>query len=715
MKFAAKRIAENLLFAADIFILFLVLFENKMSIPAWLQSVGRMHPMFVHFPIVILLLAMGMEFFRFNSDFHKQSFYQDFTTALLLAGALFAAITVILGLLLSNESAYAGSSVEWHKWMGISIVSIASLVYWNRNAGWYKAPIAKSVAVIAIVCVIISGYLGAGITHGDDFISTPLLAFRAAEKVPVDKAVIYTDVVQPIFRSKCMNCHNSGKAKGGLILDNPEDILKGGKIGKLFIAGNADSSLIIERIHLPEEEKKHMPLTGKPQLSKDEMDIIYLWIQSGADFKKKLTALPGNDSLRLIASKFLAPPEEEKYDFEAADEKTIKALSNNYRVVYPVAKESPALVVDFYNKNQFSSKTLADLIAVKKQIIELNLNKMPVNDADLKLVAQFENLRILSLNFTNITGSGLAQLLSLKYLKSLSLSGTKMDLSSVLALGNIKSLRKVILWNTGLKGEEIGLLQKKNKNIRFIEGFKQDAPMQLNAPVLITTNSVFADTIHVLLKHPIPGVEIHYTLDGTNPDSIHAPVFNKDVVIDKTAYFKARAFKTTWLGSDSVEQHFYKSIYKPDSIRFISFPADSYKGDGTATLSDHITGDLNFSDGKWLGFKKDMDLLLKFIKPVKLHSVCLHMLKNSGSDIYPPERVEVWGGNYKTHLKLLQTIKPVAAVKGDIPSIFLEDCKFPAARVNYIKIIAISVKKSPKWGNSPNKPGWVFTDEVLLN
>jgi len=58
MKLVIKRIAENCLFAADVFILFLVLFESKMIIPAWLQSVGRMHPMFLHFPIVILLLFM---------------------------------------------------------------------------------------------------------------------------------------------------------------------------------------------------------------------------------------------------------------------------------------------------------------------------------------------------------------------------------------------------------------------------------------------------------------------------------------------------------------------------------------------------------------------------------------------------------------------------------------------------------------------------------
>jgi hypothetical protein len=231
----------------------------------------------------------------------------------------------------------------------------------------------------------------------------------------------------------------------------------------------------------------------------------------------------------------------------------------------------------------------------------------------------------------------------------------------------------------------------------------------------VTAKNVFTDTIHILLKHPIPGAQIHYTLDGSDPDSVSSALYSKDLILNKSTLFKARAFKATWLASDSIAFNFYKSAYKPDSISFISFPDDSYKGDGAGMLSDHIIGDLSSGSGKWLGFQKDMEVLLQFNKPVRLSSVCLHMLKDIGSDIYPPVEVQVWGGNNKTGLRLLKTIKPAPAVKGDIPSLFLEECKFPATRVSYIKIIAVSVKKSPKWGNSPNKPGWVFTDEVLLN
>jgi uncharacterized membrane protein/mono/diheme cytochrome c family protein len=716
MKFTTRRIAENLLFAANVFMVFLALFEYRMSFPAWLQSVGRMHPMFLHFPIVILLLAMGLEFFRPRSETPNRHFYEDVTTWLLLAGALFAAITAIMGLLLSKEEGYDSDSVVLHKWAGISIVLVASLVYWFRNASWYNVSVARISAVIAVCCVVVGGHFGAGITHGDEFISGPLLSKKSAAKVPADKAVIYTDVIQPIFASKCMGCHNSGKAKGGLVLDNPEDILKGGKNGKLFVPAHADSSLIIERINLPEEEKKHMPLEGKPQLSKDEIGLLYKWIQSGADFKKKLVDLPETDSLRISALKFVAPPLEEVYSFDAASEKTVHSLSNNYRVLFPVAEGSPGLVADFYNRKQFSSQSLAELAPVKNQIVELNLNKMPVSDADLQTIGQFANLRILNLNFTEITSAGISKLSALRHLKSLSISGTAVDAKAIPTINSLKSLTEVIIWHTGITTVEIAEMQRSHPNTRFVEGYKNyGIPSQLNTPILVAKHNVFSDTVHLSLKHPIPGAEIRYTVDGTNPDSAGSMLYNGDVVLDRTTVFKARAFKSTWLGSDSIMSTFYKSIFKPDSIGFIDIPPEPYKTTGPQALTDHQIGDLGFGTGKWLGFQKDMEIFMQFRKPVRVRNVAVHMMENIGADILPPVQVQVWGGHDKDHLKLLQTIRPAAAVKGEKPALLMEECKFSPTNVNYLKVIATTVKKVPKWGNSPKKPGWVFADEILIN
>ena len=116
MKKKITVLAEQLLIVANIFIAFLLIFENKLVIPHWLQPVGRMHPLLLHFPIVLLILAMFIDFFRFTAKDSSNNFYRDLSQKLLLAGALLAAVTVIMGLFLSREEGYSGNTLQWHKW-----------------------------------------------------------------------------------------------------------------------------------------------------------------------------------------------------------------------------------------------------------------------------------------------------------------------------------------------------------------------------------------------------------------------------------------------------------------------------------------------------------------------------------------------------------------------------------------------------------------------
>ena len=95
-------LAEQLLIVVNIFIVFLLIFENKLVVPKWLQPVGRMHPLMLHFPIVLLLLAMFIDFFWFSTKKKSNLVYRDFSQKLLLTGALLTAITVIMGLFLSR-------------------------------------------------------------------------------------------------------------------------------------------------------------------------------------------------------------------------------------------------------------------------------------------------------------------------------------------------------------------------------------------------------------------------------------------------------------------------------------------------------------------------------------------------------------------------------------------------------------------------------------
>src|SRR5690606_36101907 len=62
MKFL-KNATLNLLLGLHVFILFFLLFEGRIVLPAALQVVGRMHPLLLHFPIVVLVLALLFEVF----------------------------------------------------------------------------------------------------------------------------------------------------------------------------------------------------------------------------------------------------------------------------------------------------------------------------------------------------------------------------------------------------------------------------------------------------------------------------------------------------------------------------------------------------------------------------------------------------------------------------------------------------------------------------
>jgi len=449
------------------------------------------------------------------------------------------------------------------------------------------------------------------------------------------------------------------------------------------------------------------------------MSLLYLWIKENAGFKKKVTDLPTSDSLRVIAANYLRPVEEteEQFDFAAADDELIKKLNNNYRVIYPFAQNSPALGVNIYNKKTYQPRLLEELSGIKKQVVSLDLNKMPVKDAELKTIAGFENLRILNLNFTDITGSTLKALASLKYLRTLSLAGTKLNPEAIKQISSIKSLTKITLWDTGLQDNEIAVLQKSNRNIDFINGFKDDGkPIKLNDPQVKNTAFVFTKPIPLELAHPIKGVEIRFTTDGKDPDSIKSMLYKPGIMIAENTNVRARVYKPGWYGSDILQVNFYKSTITPDSISFIAAPNSKYSGDGAKTLIDKDLGGSNFGNGKWIASQKDLVIYMQFNKPTGLHTVTLNCMRNMGSQIFLPVGIEVWGGKDIAHLKLLSKVKPEAPKKDDPFMVKGVDCKLAASgKLSCLKIVAKPIQNLPKWDPVKKQPGWVFVDELFLN
>jgi len=95
-----------------------------------------------------------------------------------------------------------------------------------------------------------------------------------------------------LLQRKCYGCHNANKKKGGLEMDKPDLLMKGGKDGVVIVPGKAEESEMMKRLMLDRNEEHHMPPKEKPQLNEQEIALVHWWIDAGADLNKKVKELP---------------------------------------------------------------------------------------------------------------------------------------------------------------------------------------------------------------------------------------------------------------------------------------------------------------------------------------------------------------------------------------------------------------------------------------
>ena len=290
---------------------------------------GRFHPVLVHLPIGILLLAC---FFQLLTIKNRFTILQPAIPLMFFWGMIGAVLSCVTGYMLSLSGDYDGDLVDTHQWMGI-IVAVASLVLYVLYKLSVGEKFARIFSIVIIALVTFTGHLGGSLTHGPDYLTEGLGSTGekgvVMKPIPnIQEAVLYSDVVQPLLQAKCYNCHGANKQKGKLRLDQPEHILKGGKDGKVIEAGKADESEMIERLLLPLSDEDHMPPKEKSQLSPSEISLLHWWISTGADFHKKVKELDQTEKIKpvlLALQSVSADPVKETADVPAEPVAAAKA------------------------------------------------------------------------------------------------------------------------------------------------------------------------------------------------------------------------------------------------------------------------------------------------------------------------------------------------------------------------------------------------------
>lgn len=125
--------------------------------------------------------------------------------------------------------------------------------------------------------------------------------------------------IRPLLAAHCYPCHSreSQKSKGGLLLDSPGGLLKGGDSGELFVPGEPDASLLIEAVRYQEEALK-MPPDGK-RLTEAQVADLETWVRMGGPLPR---ANVQEDSIRANSRTHWAFQPVKRFDVPAVRDRT---------------------------------------------------------------------------------------------------------------------------------------------------------------------------------------------------------------------------------------------------------------------------------------------------------------------------------------------------------------------------------------------------------
>jgi len=460
-----------------------------LKVSDWVIFLGRFHPLAVHLPIGILLLAAIIALISRKKRFRVLAPSLDF---ILLLGAISAAVACMLGYMLSWGGDYNTEVLFWHQWAGILLTMVSFFLYWTCSR---SAPILSGFLVrnshfgfwIMLLLIAYTGHLGGNLTHGSTYLlqyaPNPLrvlagLEPKAAPRPQItvlDSADVFLDVVYPLIQSKCQSCHNKDKMKGELLLTTYDEMLKGGEKGPSLVIGDLENSLMYQRVILPASHDDYMPAEGKPGLNDDELEVLKWWIENDAPPSMRLARvelegnMPGKFKrlLGLTTSESSLP----EAKVAAADTTHIRRTREQGFIVKKIIPESNYLEV----RLPFTGQTLKELnievlLPLKDQIVWMDLSQGEVGDEDLSIIGQLNRLNKLNLANNPISDAGIVHLSDLKKLRYFNLYGSSISDRGLGILKGLGELQSLYLWQTQVTDAGIESFKKERPDINIIMG-----------------------------------------------------------------------------------------------------------------------------------------------------------------------------------------------------------------------------------------------------
>ena len=463
------------------------------SLPQLSLFLGRFHPTLLHLPVALLLLALLLEATRLPGLKRvAPSFPAIVLDSILWLAALSGFAAAIAGWLLSHEGGYDAALLDRHLWAGVATAIGAFACVVLRSMANARPDLTVlprlATAVVLITCgtMIVAAHAGGSLTHGEDYLTEyapapirrlaglPIPRDRSIEfRTPIADRAVFDGVALRIFEQHCTSCHNPGKLKGELKLDTYDGVLAGGVSGPVVIAGAPGGSELLKRLHLPLDDKKHMPPKGRPPLTDDESAVLTWWIEAGAPATGTFRTLKAPAEVRVAFSRAL--PESERRAIEALQQRQAAEYETTLAAVRATVPGSLRAILPGERDLEYTAAVagaafgdaeLEKLAAAGNDLVWLDLSRTGITDAGLKALDRMPNLQHLDLRGTAVGDAGVEALAPLRNLQTLGLYGTAVTDAGLPPLQRLPSLKRVYVGGTKVTPPGLASLRKTRKDLR---------------------------------------------------------------------------------------------------------------------------------------------------------------------------------------------------------------------------------------------------------
>jgi uncharacterized membrane protein len=446
-----------------------------------ISDLGKLHPLVLHFPIVLILFVFVFELARL---YLNRTVQERYIWILLEAAAWSALLSVVTGYLLHASGEYSGAIIVDHLWSGcitaaLTWISIGLYEMFRKDHSYY--PLYSICLLAAVLSTFYTGHLGGTITHGKEYL--PEIKLFSSEVKDTTAAIpsssLYHDIIEPVFEMKCISCHNDLKSKGGLSMKSYSHLVKAGTSTLPSITpGDPLKSEIYNRIVLPADHKDHMPPDGKTPMTADEIAIVKYWIEQNAreDFFI-LDTLYRKDIIQLITRE---QPRVDKFKKQVLQhhlelgevQNKLDLIGKKIGVDFikdPEEDGNLFIIQSKFPPAPFSNRDLILLKPYYDLFSKVSLISTAIDDDGLYYLGQMPNLKKLLLQKSKVSGNGLIYLKSLKQLEVLNLSFTKVDDQGAMFLMTFPpNLKKVYLYRTKATKEVAAAVSKYHPGISIL-------------------------------------------------------------------------------------------------------------------------------------------------------------------------------------------------------------------------------------------------------